>query len=427
MTMRPPASPGAIPGSERPECTVPTGASHPRPALPRRAARPSAIAAVLAVSAALGGCSTTMDAVTGSTGVFSSAQASPAAQARTVQMVVASTRKSNRDSGAGETAKAARFALTSVSIPPGHKAGVIERPSITPESRNRHFVALGERKIEPDAFQRELAAQLSGRVGASRDVLVFVHGFNVSYDEARFRLAQNVHDGGFTGVPVLFTWPSRSQILAYGSDKESATASRDPLEKMLQDISATPGVGRVHILAHSMGTWLAMEALRQSGIAGRADLNGRIGEVMLAAPDIDVDVFRAQMARVGKAARVSVFAQADDRALSVSSTLAGSRTRLGALDLDNKEHRDELNGLNVRVYDLKGAVGTSDFFRHGTFAEAPNVVRTIGAQMAETPRIAEPEDAQQAQSFVDPYVAATRVPRSPDNTVPVETKPLEPL
>ncbi len=401
---------------------MPTGAFPDRPA-----PRSLALWAVLALATALGGCSGTMDTVTGSTGMFSSAQASPAAQARTVQMVVASTRKSNRDAGAGETSKAARFALTSVSIPPGHKAGVIERPSITPESRNRHFVALGERKIEPDAFQQELAAQLSGRVGASRDVLVFVHGFNVSYDEARFRLAQIVADGNFTGVPVLFTWPSRSQILAYGSDKESATASRDPLEKMLQDIGATPGVGRVHILAHSMGTWLAMEALRQSGIAGRADLNGRLGEVMLAAPDIDIDVFRAQMARIGSNARVSVFAQADDRALSVSSTLAGSRTRLGALDLDDKQHRDELNGLNVRVYDLKGAAGSSDFFRHGTFAEAPTVVRTIGAQMAETPRVAEPDEAQQAQSFVDPAVAATRVPRSPASTVPVEAKPLAPM
>ena len=73
-----------------------------------------------------------------------------------------------------------------------------------------------------------------------------------------------------------------------------------------------------------MGTWLAMEALRQSAIAGQAELGGHIGEVMLAAPDIDLDVFRGQMARIGRAARVSVFAAADDRALSVSSTLAGS-------------------------------------------------------------------------------------------------------
>ena len=406
---------------------MPAGASHrlPRPFHPAR--RAIVLCGALAAALALGGCSGSMDTVTGSTGLFSSSQAATPTQPRNVQLLVASTRRSNRDAGAGETAKAARYALTTISIPPGHKPGVIERPSITPENRNRHFVAVGERKIEPDAFQQELAAQLSGRVGPSRDVLVFVHGFNVNYDEARFRLAQIVADGNFTGVPVLFTWPSRSQILAYGSDKESATASRDPLEKTLQDIGATPGVGRIHILAHSMGTWLAMEALRQSAIAGRADLNGRIGEVMLAAPDIDIDVFRAQMARLGKTARVSVFAQSDDRALSVSSTLAGSRTRLGALDLDNQQHRDELNGLSVRVYDIKGAEGASDFFRHGTFAEAPIVVRTIGAQMAETPRIAEPEDAQQAQSFVDPAVAATRVPRSPDKTVPVEAKPLEPL
>ena len=373
----------------------------------------------------LAGCAGTMDSVTGSTGLFSSAQA---AQSRTVQIFVASTRKSNKEGGTGETSRNARFSITSVSIPPGHEPGAIERPSITPESRSRHFVVVADRRIEPDSFQQQVATQVSGRIGVSRDVLVFVHGFNTSFDEARFRLAQIVADGNFTGVPVLFTWPSRSQILAYGSDKESATASRDPLEKLLQDLAATPGVGRVHILAHSMGTWLAMEALRQAGIAGRADLGGHIGEVMLAAPDIDLDVFRAQMARVANAARVSVFAAADDRALSVSATLAGSRTRLGALDLDNKKHLDELLGLNVRVYDLKGT-GSSDLLRHGTFAEAPTVVKTIGAQLAEAPKVTEGTGSQQAQSFIDPTVDAARkaAPPAPATTQPVDAQPLAPL
>ncbi len=402
---------------------MPFGAAIPSSSLSRVAT----LALMLAATTALGGCSSALDTVTGSSGGFlSSAQAQPA-QARTVQIYVASTRKSNRDAGSGETLKTPRFSLASVSIPPGHKPGVIERPSITPESRNRHFVALGERKIEADAFQQDLAAQLSGRVGTSRDVLVFVHGFNVSYDEARFRLAQIVHDGSFTGVPVLFHLAvAQPDPRLWQRQGERDRLARSAGE-MLQDIAATPGVGRVHILAHSMGTWLAMEALRQSAIAGRADLGGRIGEVMLAAPDIDIDVFRAQMARVGKAARVSVFAQADDRALSVSSTLAGSRTRLGALNLDDKSHLAELDGLNVRVYDVRGAAGTSDFFRHGTFAEAPSVVRTIGAQLAEAPRVAEPDEAQQAQSFVDPAVAATRTPPPPQTTVPVDAKPLAPL
>ena len=391
---------------------MPLGATDTFVSSAGRLKRAAMLACGLAVLAGpLAGCAGTMDTVTGSTGLFSSAQA---AQARTVQIFVASTRKSNKEGGTGETSRNARFSITSVSIPPGHEPGAIERPSITPESRSRHFVVVGERRIEPESFQQQVAAQVSGRIGVSRDVLV--------------RLAQIVADGNFTGVPVLFTWPSRSQLLAYGSDKESATASRDPLDKLLQDLAATPGVGRVHILAHSMGTWLAMESLRQAGIAGRADLGGHIGEVMLAAPDIDLDVFRAQMARVGNVARVSVFAAADDRALSVSATLAGSRTRLGALDLDNKKHLDELLGLNVRVYDLKGT-GSSDLLRHGTFAEAPTVVKTIGAQLAEAPKVTEGAGAQQAQSFIDPTVDAARkaAPPAPENTEPVEARPLAPL
>jgi esterase/lipase superfamily enzyme len=357
------------------------------------------LALLLAAAVALPGCSTMGDMVTGAS------MASTPTQARTVRLMVASTR-------AGETAGPVKYSVSSVSIPPGHEAGAIERPSFGGESRSRHVVITSDRRLDPDSFRQEVATQLSGRVGTSRDILVFVHGFNVNYDEARWRLAQIVTDSGFTGVPVLFTWPSRNKILAYGSDRETATASRDQLEQLLQDLGATPGVGRVHVMAHSMGTWLAMEALRQSAIAGKADLGGHIGEVMLAAPDIDLDVFRAQMQRLGRVARVSVFASADDRALSVSRTLAGDRARLGALDLKNREHVDELVALNVRVYDLSQATGGSDIFRHGTFAEAPAVVRSIGAQLSE-PQLRDGTAGGQAQSFVDPAALAGATPAEP--------------
>ena len=130
----------------------------------------------------------------------------------------------------------------------------------------------------------EVASHLSGRVGSNRDVLVYVHGFNTSYDEARFRLAQVVTDGRFGGVPVLFTWPASGSLFDYEAAKESASASRDQLAQLLLDLGATPDVGRIHILAHSMGTWLTMEALRQDAIAGKPDLDGKLGDVMLAAP-----------------------------------------------------------------------------------------------------------------------------------------------
>ena len=114
---------------------------------------------------------------------------------------------------------------------------------------------------------------------------------------------------------------------------------------------------------------------------------------MLAAPDIDLEVFKQQLGRVGAYARVSIFAAADDKALSISSTLAGDRKRVGALDPSDKDQRTEITKLGVRVYDLSNT-DTGDFFRHGTFAEAPAAVRAIGAQLS-----APPDDARQAQSF----------------------------
>ncbi len=368
-------------------------------------------ALMLLAAAGLTGCQAMGEVVTGAKGLGASAAPAP----RAVRMMVASTR-------AGDSSGPVRFSVSTVSVPPGHEAGAIERPSFGGENRARHIVITGDRTMDGEGFGQEVATQVSGRVGTARDVLVFVHGFNVNYDEARWRLAQIVTDSGFAGVPVLFTWPSRSKILAYGSDRETATASRDQLEQLLQDLGATPGVGRVHVLAHSMGTWLAMEALRQSAIAGKADLGGHIGEVMLAAPDIDLEVFRSQMTRLGRVARVSVFAASDDRALSVSRTLAGDRTRLGALDLASKAHVDELIGLNVRVYDLTQARGGSDMFRHGTFAEVPSVVRSIGAQLAE-PQLKEGVAAQ-AQSFIDPAIASSNAATAVPTPSPVVSSPL---
>jgi esterase/lipase superfamily enzyme len=297
---------------------------------------------------------------------------------------IATSRKMNGDgSVTAELSSTTNYLMNLINIPKNHKTGQIERPTFGSESRNSHFTFLSQRVLDHDRFRAEISAQLSGRVGTARDILVYVHGFNTGYDEARFRLAQIATDSGFTGVPVLFTWPSQNRTFAYGADKDNATASRDDLTTVLSELGTMPGVGRIHILAHSMGTWLTMEALRESAI----------GEVMLAAPDIDLAVFKQQYARVGAFARVSIFAAADDKALNISSVLAGDRQRVGALDLNDKAQRDEIAKLGVRVYDLSNT-DTGDFFRHGTFAAAPAAIRAIGAQLAMPP-----DDARQAQAF----------------------------
>lgn len=340
---------------------------------------------VAAMAPGLSGCSSVSFAsMSASAAVLMSDK--PKAEAMQIPIFVASTR---RDSKGIETINPqAKFSFALVSIPPGHKPGAVERPRFGSPNPRNHFTIAQEYGVETEQFSSQLATHLSGRVGSSRDVLVFVHGFNTSLDEARFRLAQVVADGRFGGVPVLFTWPSTDNLFAYGSARENATISRDALAGLMREISQTQGVGRIHVLAHSMGAWLAMESLRETSISGQRLLDGRLGNVMLAAPDIDISVFRQQMARLGSGANVAVFSSTGDRALSLSSTLAGDRPRLGAIDPTKAADRAELTKLGVRVYDLSSF--SDGFINHGAYASAPEVVRQIGAQLSR-PRN---EDAQ---------------------------------
>src|SRR5690606_4927040 len=88
---------------------------------------------------------------------------------------------------------------------------------------------------------------------------------------------------------------------------------------------AQSGARRIDIVAHSMGTWVTMEALRQLALTGNRNLGGKLGDVVLASPDIDVDVFKSQMRRYGKPDRpFFLILSTDDRALRLSSILAGN-------------------------------------------------------------------------------------------------------
>ncbi len=294
-----------------------------------------------------------------------------------VPVLVASIR---RDDGR-QTGGGSHFSVVSVSVPPNHRAGRIESATFGRNVAGRDFTISSRRNLEKADFLDEIAARASSDDGAAGEILLYVHGYDISLNEARFRTAQLVVDSGFAGTPALFTWDSvsRSGLAAYEADKESATVARDALEKLIFDLSNVQGVRHVNILAHSMGAWLTMESLRAIAISGHPDLDGRLGEVMLAAPDIDLGVFSQQVLRVGPE-HVTIFVSSTDRALLLSSHIAGDRPRLGALDPSNPRDREALEGLGVSVHDLSRL--NNDFVGHNTFAEVPAVVRRIGAQLA---------------------------------------------
>jgi esterase/lipase superfamily enzyme len=220
------------------------------------------------------------------------------------------------------------------------------------------------------------------RTVPKRRVLVFIHGFNNRFDDAVFRFAQIVHDAGTPVVPVLFTWPSRGSVLAYGYDRESNTYSRNALETTLRAIARDPDVGEISILAHSMGNWVTLEALRQMAIRdGR--VAPKIKNVLLAAPDVDVDLFREAIVDMGKERPgVTLFVSQDDRALAISRRLWGDSVRLGAIDPEQEPYRTDLEKSGITVLNLS-KLRTGDPLNHSKFAESPEVVRIIGRELAE--------------------------------------------
>ncbi|WP_442753489.1 alpha/beta hydrolase [Methylocystis sp. JAN1] len=378
----------------------------------------------LLAAALLSGCvSDGMRAVDGHIANAASFVSGPRGEPSRVPLFVASTR---RGEGATDDGRP-HFSLTAIGVPQGHRPGAVERPSFGAADKGRHFTVLSKRNMDEDEFYGEIASHVSGRVGSSRDILLYVHGFNTSHDEARFRLAQVVADGGFSGVPALFSWNSRGGLFNYESDKEAATVSRDALEKVVLSLARTPGVGRVHILAHSMGSWLTMETLRGVAQSGHPDLDGRLGEVMLANPDIDLNVFRQQVARLDPH-RVSIFVNNNDRALALSSRIAGDRPRLGAMDPAKPEDKAELDRLGVAVHDISSF--STDYVGHGAFAEAPDVVRKIGAHIA-APRAGD-ADKMAIPDFRGDEIAGTTSaaqtpPPPPPGVQKVETTPLPPV
>lgn len=284
--------------------------------------------------------------------------------ARVKTIYVATTRALDAaDGGAylGTRSETLNFAEFTISIPPGHRPGNIEWPSGKPDPR-RDFVTLSRRTLTPAEFKAKVSP-LRTRETAG----IFVHGFNVNFQEALYQTAQMSFDADMQGVPLLFSWPSAGKVTGYVADKDAVTASRDGLAETLTILAKNRGVGAVHVLAHSMGGWLTAETLRQLKLTGREAVLDRL-DVMMADPDLDADVFRSQLEVIGRfRTPLKVLAAPDDRALALSSLLAGDRARLGALNVKDPGLDAVARQHNVIMIDVS-VIKPTDSFHHDRFS-----------------------------------------------------------
>jgi esterase/lipase superfamily enzyme len=299
-----------------------------------------------------------------------------------VNMLVVTTRSQDPEPGvmfSGERGDHVSYADIAVSIPQERVAGEVQWPAEQTPDPSKEFTTVSAGVLTRD----QAVAAFDGRIRKTpkRQVLLFVHGFNTKFEEAVYRFAQIAHDSDATITPVLFTWPSRGNLLQYGYDHESANFSRDALENVLQFLARDSNVGEISILAHSMGNWVTLEALRQMAIRNKG-LPPKIKNIMLAAPDVDFDVFRRQILTMdAKPSLFTVFISRDDEALAVSRRVWGNKPRLGAVDSQAEPYRDQLDQERITVVDLTN-VDSPDRLGHGKFAQSPEVVRSIGARLA---------------------------------------------
>jgi esterase/lipase superfamily enzyme len=292
------------------------------------------------------------------------------------RIFITSTREASEVAGtffSGERAPALGLASVEVTVPPTHVLGELERARRLPPDPRTEFTVIEPVVFRNDAaFVGEMNRVLAALPRDERRILLFVHGYNTTTSDAILRLGQFVEDTGFEGVPVLFTWASAASVPRYVYDLNSALVARVQIKHMARLMNQTNAEG-IDIFAHSMGTFLTMEGLVDFQLAGTLDSGGKIDSVILASPDIDIDLFRTQINILPPAfrGRIHLLISKDDAALRVSRGIAGGVPRVGAADAM------ELEDLGVTVIDLS-EVDDSSAGSHSKFAGSPEVVQLIG-------------------------------------------------
>jgi esterase/lipase superfamily enzyme len=202
-------------------------------------------------------------------------------------------------------------------------------------------------------------------------VLLFIHGFNVSFAAAAQRSAQLAYDLAFPGPTVFLSWPSDASVVKYLRDGRDARNSRQAVAKVLSELSGLLPKGPVYVIAHSMGNRLLTEGYAQllEDQPGRARA---FREIVMAAPDVDQEDFRLNIAPriLASGPRFTLYASEHDLALGSSEWLQGGK-RLG--------HGGPALFVERGIDSVDASAVTKEFFslNHAYFGDTTTVLSDI--------------------------------------------------
>ena len=247
-----------------------------------------------------------------------------------------------------------QYGVSWVSIPRSHEAGELEEPSLRTltfrEDPKKHIVLLEVNAMSKERWFESLNASLS------KQAFVFVHGYNTTFEDAARRAAQIKYDLGFTGPAILFSWPSHGRESMYLADETNAEWSVPLFAKFLVELRQRTGATTIHVIAHSLGNRVLTRALQQIDLDPAMQPKPKFSQVMLAAPDMDADVFRDELApRMRKIARgITLYGASDDLAILASKRVhANPRAGEGGADLPIIEGIDSIDVTGIDASFLK--------------------------------------------------------------------------
>lgn len=232
-----------------------------------------------------------------------------------------------RKPGYGVGRSELQLGVCQISVPPIHTPGEVETTSILSldviPDPERHFLL---KKVEPltdDPFFAELRRQVAR--SPKKEVFVFVHGYNVTFEAAALRTAQMKSDLEFKGAACFYSWPSQGGLLQYTRDEENVRYTLTHLRQFLDLIVAQSGAESIHLIAHSMGNRAVTDVLKEIRLELGKEKSKLFNQIILAAPDVDAQVFVKDIAPRIKdtGERVTLYASSNDRALLASKFVHG--------------------------------------------------------------------------------------------------------
>jgi esterase/lipase superfamily enzyme len=264
------------------------------------------------------------------------------------------------------------FGVVNVALPKSHQAGQLESPSILrlefTADPEKHVMLQSVKVLDADAWRAEIGKRATAL--GNPGILVFIHGYNSSFSDAARRAGQLAFDLRFGGSTVLFSWPSRGATLEYTVDEQAAEWSIPDMKAVLASLATIAPGTPIYVIAHSMGNRVftrGFQALLESDPGKRRPFK----QLVLAAPDVDADVFTREIgpAILGKGPRVTLYASSNDKALAASRGVHGGYRRLG----ESGKDLVVLQGLDT----VDASTVDTEFLGHSYFGDSDTVMSDL--------------------------------------------------